>query len=195
MKTLLITLLVATALFARAQVSVNMTGTPADSSAMLDVSSTSKGMLVPRMTLAQRNLIIKPATGLMIYQTNNTPGFYYNSGTPTAPAWALVGGTTGQWLTNGTSLYYNAGNVGIGISTPTTKLEVAGGDALLNGLTVGKGGGSVSDNTAAGYQALYSNTTGNGNTASGYGTLYSNTEGNENTATGSQALYSNTEGT
>ena len=32
-------------------------------------------MLIPRMTITQRNAILSPATGLLIYQTNNTPGF------------------------------------------------------------------------------------------------------------------------
>lgn len=56
-------------------VGINTT-TPHASSA-LDVSSTNKGLLIPRMTLAQRNAIATPATGLMIYQTDNNPGFYY----------------------------------------------------------------------------------------------------------------------
>ena len=49
-------------------------------------------------------------------------------------------------------------------------------------------------NTASGYQALYSNTTGAVNTASGYQALYSNTTGSYNTASGLNALWSNTEG-
>jgi len=73
------------------------------------------------------------------------------------------------------------------------KLEV-NNDVLINGLTVGKGGGNITSNTANGVQALYSNTTGNGNTANGYNTLYSNTTGSANTANGVQALYSNTTG-
>lgn len=65
------------------------TATPANSS-MLDVSSITKGLLAPRMTLAQRNAIPSPATGLLIYQTDNTPGFYYYNGT----TWTPVGGPT-----------------------------------------------------------------------------------------------------
>ena len=48
---------------------------------MLDIKSNDGGLLIPRMTLAERNVITNPATGLMIYQTDNIPGFYYNSGT------------------------------------------------------------------------------------------------------------------
>lgn len=70
---------------------VNANGSSADASAMLDVSSTSKGVLVPRMTQAQRNAISSPATGLMIYQTDATAGFYYYNGS----AWAGIGGSGG----------------------------------------------------------------------------------------------------
>lgn len=48
-----------------------------DPSAILDIVSTTKGILIPRMTKAQRNAIIAPPQGLLIYQTNSTPGFYY----------------------------------------------------------------------------------------------------------------------
>ena len=55
------------------------TATPGASS-LLEMQSTTKGMLIPRMTKTQRDAIAAPATGLMIYQTNNTPGFYYYDG-------------------------------------------------------------------------------------------------------------------
>lgn len=58
-----------------------------DSSAILDVQSTDKGLLIPRLTVAQRNLINKPANALMIYQTDEVPGVYYNRGTADAPDW------------------------------------------------------------------------------------------------------------
>ncbi len=67
---------------------VNTTGAAANASSMLDVTSTTKGILIPRMTNAQRNAISSPATGLMIFQTDGTPGFYYYDGS----AWTAVGG-------------------------------------------------------------------------------------------------------
>ncbi len=67
---------------ANAQASLGAT-TP-DNSAMLDIVSTNKGMLIPRMGLANRPAT--PATGLLIYQTDNTPGFYYYNGS----AWVAV---------------------------------------------------------------------------------------------------------
>jgi len=62
-------------------VAINSTGAAADASAILDVSSTTQGFLPPRMTEAQRNDISSPATGLLIYQTDGTSGFYYYTGT------------------------------------------------------------------------------------------------------------------
>jgi hypothetical protein len=58
-------------------VAINADGTAADNSAILDVKSTTQGMLIPRMTQTQRNLIGTPATGLMVYQTDGTSGFYF----------------------------------------------------------------------------------------------------------------------
>ena len=52
------------------------TATPATSAA-LDVTSTSGGLLLPRMTAAQRNAIASPTAGLLVFQTNGTPGLYY----------------------------------------------------------------------------------------------------------------------
>jgi hypothetical protein len=66
--------------FSYAQVSINTDGIPPDSSAMLDVQSTAKGMLVPRMTSSQRLAISSPATGLLVYQTDPPVGFYYYNG-------------------------------------------------------------------------------------------------------------------
>jgi hypothetical protein len=108
-----------------AQVSINTDGSAPHVSAMLDIKSASKGLLAPRMTLAQRNAIATPATGLTIFQTDGVPGLYYNSGTPAVPLWLLIGNNAGQWLNNGTSIYYNAGNVGIGTSTPLASFHVA----------------------------------------------------------------------
>lgn len=61
--------------------SINTTGVQADTSAILDVNSTTKGLLIPRMTAAQKNAIVTPATGLLIYQTDGSAGFYYYNGT------------------------------------------------------------------------------------------------------------------
>jgi hypothetical protein len=61
-------------------ISVTNDGSAPHASAMLEIKSTNKGMLIPRMTMAQRSAISSPATGLLIYQTDNTQGFYVYDG-------------------------------------------------------------------------------------------------------------------
>jgi len=69
------------------QIAINTSGVNPNASAGLDVDFTNKGVLIPRLTQAQRNAIASPATSLLIYQTDNTPGFYYFDGA----AWQLLG--------------------------------------------------------------------------------------------------------
>ena len=66
-------------LFAQNGVSIG-TGAAADPSSMLDITSTTKGVLVTRMTSAQRTAIASPANGLLVYQTDAPSGFWYFNG-------------------------------------------------------------------------------------------------------------------
>jgi uncharacterized protein (TIGR02145 family) len=60
-----------------------------DPSAMLDIQSTSKGLLPPRMTTAERNAISNPATGLLVFNTTLNC-IEMNVGTPAEPAWGCL---------------------------------------------------------------------------------------------------------
>lgn len=64
-------------------------------SALLDVTSTNKGILIPRMTASQKNAISSPTTGLLIFQTDAPAGFYYNGS-----SWISISnpGTTTRFL-------------------------------------------------------------------------------------------------
>ena len=75
--------------FSYAQVGIN-TNTPNASSA-LEIESTTGGILIPRLTQTQRDEITAPATGLMIYQTNQTSGFYFYDGS----VWTKIDGVAG----------------------------------------------------------------------------------------------------
>ena len=85
---------------------INTTGMAADSSSILDVSCTNKGMLVPRMTTSQRTGISSPATGLLVYDST-LASFYYNSGTPASPSWTPLGSTALPAGSAGNILYNN----------------------------------------------------------------------------------------
>ncbi|HUM32019.1 MAG TPA: hypothetical protein PLQ08_03615 [Bacteroidales bacterium] len=121
-------------------VAINNLGTNPDASAMLDVSSTNSGVLIPRMTQAQRDAISNPATGLVIYQTNNNPGFYYYDGSNwvrlsvqgesltgngTATRIAFWNGTNS--LSSNANLYWDNTNsrLGVGTATPAHTIDVA----------------------------------------------------------------------
>jgi len=98
------------------------TTTP-DTSAALEIQSTDSGILIPRLTQVQRDAITTPATGVLIFQTDNTPGFYYYNGT----AWVTFSGGSidNDWTVNTNDIYNsNTGNVGIGTNAPTTKLHI-----------------------------------------------------------------------
>lgn len=113
-------------------VAINTDGTTANSSAILDVKSTDKGVLIPRMTLAQRNLIATPATGLLVYQTDGTSGFYFYNGS----AWTSLNGTNG---TNGT----NGQGVPTGGTTGQVLSKVNATDYNTQWVTPSGGGGAV----------------------------------------------------
>ena len=97
--------------FAQQNVSISDVNTSPDASSVLDVSSTTKGLLIPRVALTATNAaspITLPQTSLLVYNTatsgvaptNVIPGYYYNSGTPTVPNWSRIyaGSTAGnEW--------------------------------------------------------------------------------------------------
>ncbi|MCC6600771.1 MAG: hypothetical protein IT223_08865 [Crocinitomicaceae bacterium] len=60
---------------------INTSGTPADAFAIFDVSSNSQGILIPRLTEGERLAMPNLSTGLMVYQTDGTTGFWYFNGT------------------------------------------------------------------------------------------------------------------
>jgi len=100
-----------------AQVGINIE-TP-DASAALDITSTTGGLLMPRMTNAQRLAIETPAAGLMIYQTDGTAGFYYYNGS----SWSEVGAIEKTYTIN--TFYAELGGYVIEINTDGTHGLVA----------------------------------------------------------------------
>jgi hypothetical protein len=213
-KKLLTLILLAPTFFIHAQnVGINNTGAPPDASAMLDIKSTNKGLLIPRVALTattDNTSIASPQISLLVYNTatggaGNTavsPGFYFwngsawiriNDGAAGSAGWLLTGnsGTNPSTHFIGTTdvqpLLFRINNIKAGIIDSVSFNTGIGYRTFDAGIT-----GTF--NTAIGYKAFISNTTGSNNTALGSNALRVNTTGIYNTASGMQAMASNTTG-
>jgi hypothetical protein len=179
--------------------------TKPDQSAILDISSLTKGLLMPRMSLQQRTAIQNPAQGLVIYQTDLLSGFYFYDGIEwkAMTSQNSVAGTDGDWSVTGNA---PAATNFIGtINDEPLRFKVRSENAGLIGSPIvqafntflGWRSGLINtggENTGFGYQTLRSNTTGIKNNAIGSGALFSNSTGSRNTAIGTDALSANTTG-
>jgi|GEM_PF-1708557 len=110
--------------------------TAPDASAALDIVSSTKGALLPRVASAAA--IATPATGLLVFQTSAPAGFYYNAGTAAAPSWQRLAG---------------AGPTGTDYVQNQTSTDQAGGFRVAGAGTVGgrltaNGGATVTGTTA-----------------------------------------------
>jgi hypothetical protein len=136
---------------------MNTDGSQPDNSAMLDVKSTTKGMLAPRMTIAQRDAISNPAKGLMVFCTDDNR-YYFNRGVPVMPNWFML---NSPWMNIGSNLFFD-GNVGIGESYPDYPLNfpsTTGDKISLYGTTpnhygFGIQGGQLQIHTDNGYSDI-----------------------------------------
>lgn len=178
--------------------------TKPDQSAVLDVSSSSKGLLTPRMTSVSRNAIQNPAEGLIVYQTDLLSGFYFFDG----KEWKgmtqekSVAGVDGDWTLTGNAPTPGAGNyLGTSNNTPlelrTSGVRAGWIDKAFGGnyaVFLGTDAGTANfsstgtANVGVGYNALKATTTGYSNLGLGAYSLEFNTTGFFNTAVGSNAL-------
>lgn len=180
-----------------------------DQSAVLDIQSSEKGLLIPRMTELQRDAIANPATGLLIFQSDGeAPGFFFFSGekwSPLSPTEAYAVATTDKngWALDGNAAngtHKNRATAASFIGTPKdipinfkiggTKAGQIDNDNLFMGLYAGNGISSSSggSNVALGTASLRDMSNGSGNFALGANSLRNHTTGSFNVAIGSSAL-------
>ncbi len=106
-----------------------------NTSAKLEVASTDKGLLIPRMTAIQRGNITTPANGLLVYQTDGVVGFYVNTGTSGSPVWTRV---NMDWVRTNNDIAYTAGNIsttGALTGGNTNTSTISGFTANLNSIS------------------------------------------------------------
>jgi len=112
---------------AQSGVSINETGNQPEISAMLDVQSTSKGVLVPRLTSTQRSAINSPANGLLVYDISTSSFWFYSSG------WTeLVHRSNEAWERDQDTISANEPLVGIGTTNPNRMLTLRFNNANIN---------------------------------------------------------------
>ena len=189
-------------------ISINANGDSPDASAILDVSDTTKGLLIPRVTLVQKNTITNPATGLLVFQTDSDSGFYYNRNTPGTPSWVKL--ITSE--DDPDALKDEDGDTQIqveeGADDDIIRFDQAGTEffrmdsgrfeVLNNNDNIFIGLNSGQDNLAGGLgnvslgdNALSDNTIGDNNLAIGSRSMQKNIDGEGNVAIGSRALQFN----
>jgi len=113
--------------FSQILISDESTGIVADPSAVLEVKSTSKGLLIPRLTTSQRNLLSSSAKeGLLIYDSDLGSFFLYGKTSLGTLGWNDLSTPSGIWETNLNNVYLSSPytNVGIGTSSPNKKLVI-----------------------------------------------------------------------
>lgn len=211
-KLFLVLAILLTNIYYSQNVGISATSFTPDASAMLDVSATNKGILVPRLALVATNNstpITSPTVSLLVYNTATastgstavSPGFYYWDGSK----WISISGGTGgkDW-----SLLGNAGTIdgtnfigtadGIPLNFRVNNQKAGRIDHLLFNSFYGYQSPNTiptgSFNVANGAQALYSITSGSANVANGYQALYSTTTGSNNSVFGHQASFNQTTG-
>lgn len=104
-------------------IGVNEDGSTPDPSAILDIKAQDKGLLIPRLSTAQRVAIVSPAEGLMVFDTTTDSFWYYASGWTEMPNGPQ---DDGDWTVTGNNVTRgNEGNVGIGEVNPSSLLHLS----------------------------------------------------------------------
>ncbi len=132
---------------------VTIGGTTPDASAVVDMQSTEKGFLWPKLSTSERNAMISPATGLIIFNAN-TLCIEINQGTPSVPQWERVKCRTGiisslncagASVTGLTiEIPYTGGNGGVFDSQSAASTGITGLSATLTAGNYANGSGSLS---------------------------------------------------
>ena len=119
--TILIVLLFTNSASIAQGVAINNDNSAPDPSAMLDVKSITKGLLIPSMTTSQRNAIVSPAEGLIIYNITTSEINQRQNG-----GWKFLL-TSEYWVGGGSGQMFNIGdNIGINTAGPSERLDVGG---------------------------------------------------------------------
>ena len=126
MTLILTALLLLINLSVNAQVLISESSGNPNASAMLEIQSDSRGILIPRLTTEQRNLISSPAEGLLVYDSDLQSFFIYGKKADETVGWYNISDHSSIWSRSDTMVYLSQSNynVGIGTTTPDRKLVI-----------------------------------------------------------------------
>ena len=167
-----------------------------DASARLEVADTSKGLLLPRLTTTQRNAIVSPANGLLVFVTSDSSFYYYYTSWIKLPAASQTWSLTGNANTSAANNFIGTTD-NIPFTIKVNNQQAALLDSSKQNAFFGYQSGNAAaspHNTAIGFQALNKVAAGQYNVAAGTQALFNNTDGYDNTAIGNRSLYNNTDG-
>jgi hypothetical protein len=205
MKIFIATAVLLFSIFSHAQ-NIGIGTTTPNPNAAVDITDTTRGILIPRMDSTHRMNML-PVAGMLVYDSTTQTFWYHNGATwrsllnsaivinNSGNYWSLDGNTASVsdinflGTTNSTPLNFKVFNQKAGKidhNNFNVFLGFRAGNSSLNGSALG--------NSALGHEALLSNQTGSGNVAIGGRALYTSISASDNVAVGSQALYSNTSG-
>lgn len=204
-KLILIILLVGTTIYSQGQEAIGINNDNPHASAILDITSTERGVLIPRMTTGERDAISSPANGLLIYNTTTTSFWFYNGST-----WIeLISNVSTDEITdadNDTKIQVEETD-----DEDLIRFDVAGTEYFRmdagrlefrntgNSVFIGQNSGSADDltnnnNVFVGHNSGRRNISGQRNVGVGYRSVLANTTGSDNIGLGEDALRLNTTG-
>lgn len=183
-------------------VGINSDNSAPDGSAILDVKSTTKGILVPRMTSAQRQIITTPASGLLVFDTTTGSFWFYNNASWTNLVSSGSGGTNISDVDNDTKVEVELTPDDDAIRFTTSGVDMAKMDgttlhigtpeqSIYIGNDAGINNANAKQNVAIGYKSLEQNTSGEYNIAIGSQSLNNITTHSSLIAIGDSSLFSN----
>ncbi len=198
---------------------VNFNGAAPNISAAFDINvdalGTKKGLLIPRVTLAQRTVmdpLPAAAQGLIVYQTDDEQGFYYNTSSTTTPSWSFLVSNTGlRWdllqnpegdlmmahgahqteftfdgFTSPRAFSISSNSITKGSLLDLSSNSTAGGEGLRTDmLNIYRDGANT--NTGHIATGIYSQVVNTGDKSTNYGGFFSVSGGNTNTAVMAEA--------
>jgi hypothetical protein len=179
---------------------LNIGGNAATATTATNIAGGASGSIPYQTAAATTAMLAKGTNGQVLTLVSGNPSWASPAGVTSVGSISASSTANGASITSGVLNLAPADGTNGGVVTTSAQTfagaKTFNSDLTVNGLTIGKGVNSLTENTALGVNALSGNNSGDGaNTAIGHSSLRANTSGTYNTGIGSYALNANTSGT